>query len=84
MALRAAPVVVMEAISLKLDEPVEVREEAGRILIEPIRPKAYNLNDLIKGRMQCVVLSSKRGRSFPWARCSAYLSSSGSIFTLDR
>jgi antitoxin MazE len=43
------PAVVMEAIPLELDEPVDVREEGGRIVIEPIRQKTYDLNALIKG-----------------------------------
>jgi len=43
------PAVVMEAISLELDAPVDVREEVGRIIIEPIRQKAYDVNELIKG-----------------------------------
>jgi len=38
----------MEAIPLELDEPVDVRE-AGRIVIEPVRQKAYDINALIKG-----------------------------------
>lgn len=43
------PAVIMEAIPLELDEPVDVREEAGRIVIEPIRQKTYDVNALIKG-----------------------------------
>ena len=43
------PASVMEAIPLQLDEPVDVREEAGRIVIEPVRHKAYDVNRLIKG-----------------------------------
>jgi antitoxin MazE len=43
------PAAVMEAIPLELDEPVDVREEAGRIVIEPVRQKAYDINALIKG-----------------------------------
>ena len=39
----------MEAVPLELDEPVDVRAEAGRIVIEPIRQKTYNVNALIKG-----------------------------------
>ncbi len=31
------------------DEPFDVREESGRIVIEPVRRKAYNLNQLVKG-----------------------------------
>jgi len=42
------PAAIMEAIPLELDEPVEVREEAGRIVIEPIRQKAYDIKALIK------------------------------------
>ena len=30
------PVAVLEAAHLHLDEPVDVREESGRIVIEPI------------------------------------------------
>ncbi|HYR90998.1 MAG TPA: AbrB/MazE/SpoVT family DNA-binding domain-containing protein, partial [Terriglobia bacterium] len=36
------PAAVMEAIPLELDESVDVREEAGRIVIEPVRQKAYD------------------------------------------
>jgi antitoxin MazE len=42
------PVSVMQAASLDLDEVVEVREEAGRIVIEPLRQKTYELNKLLK------------------------------------
>ena len=43
------PASVMEAMHLNLDEVVEVREEKGRIVIEPLRPKTYVLHDLLKG-----------------------------------
>jgi hypothetical protein len=33
----------MEAAHLKLDDAAEVREEGGRIVIEPVRSKAYEL-----------------------------------------
>ena len=39
----------MEAMHLDLDEVVEVREEKGRIVIEPVRQKTYTLNELLKG-----------------------------------
>ena len=42
------PAVIMQAIPLELDAPVEVREEGGRIVIEPIRQKAYDVKALIK------------------------------------
>jgi antitoxin MazE len=43
------PASVMQATRLALDEVVEVREEAGRIVIEPVRQKTYDLDDLLKG-----------------------------------
>ena len=43
------PAAVMQAIPLELDEPVNVREEAGRIVIEPLRQKAYDIDALIEG-----------------------------------
>jgi antitoxin MazE len=43
------PASVMEATRLDLDDVVEVREEKGRIVIEPVRQKAYVLGELLKG-----------------------------------
>lgn len=43
------PVAMMQAIGLDIDEPVDVREEKGKIVIEPIHKKAYELDDLLKG-----------------------------------
>ena len=43
------PAAVMRATHLELDEVVDVREEAGRIVIEPIRQKTYELDQLLKG-----------------------------------
>ena len=43
------PASVMDAMHLHLDEVVEVREEKGRIVIEPVRQKMYVLGDLLKG-----------------------------------
>ena len=43
------PTSVMEATRLAMDEPVEVREEAGRIVIEPLRKKTYDLRKLVAG-----------------------------------
>jgi antitoxin MazE len=42
------PAVVLEAAHLEVDEQVDVREEAGRIVIEPLREKTYKLDDLVK------------------------------------
>ncbi|MBK1719866.1 PbsX family transcriptional regulator [Thiocystis violacea] len=41
------PAAVMEAACLKLDDPVDVREENGRIVIEPLARKAYDLDALL-------------------------------------
>ena len=42
------PASVMHATRLELDDVVDVREAAGRIVIEPIRRKTYDLDDLLK------------------------------------
>ena len=39
---------VMQATRLVLDEAVEVREEGGGIVIEPVRQKTYDLRKLLK------------------------------------
>ncbi len=41
------PASVMTAASLKLDQAVNVREEGGRIIIEPIRAPTYDLDELL-------------------------------------
>ena len=43
------PAAMMEAARLHLDQPVDVREEAGRIIIEPIRDEMYELAALVAG-----------------------------------
>lgn len=43
------PASVMAAAHVALEQSVEVREEQGRIVIEPVRHKAYKLNDLLGG-----------------------------------
>ena len=43
------PAAVMQAAHLELDEAVEVREESGRIVIEPTQRKEYDLAELLKG-----------------------------------
>jgi antitoxin MazE len=40
---------VMAAASLSLDQAVDVREEAGRIIIEPIRQEVFDIADLVAG-----------------------------------
>ena len=41
------PATVMAAASLSVDQAVEVREENGRIVIEPVRAPTYVLEDLL-------------------------------------
>ena len=43
------PTSVLRATRIDLDEEVDVWEESGRIIIEPIRQKSYHLDDLLKG-----------------------------------
>jgi antitoxin MazE len=42
------PLGVMQAMHLDLDATVDVREESGRIVIEPVHPKTFALGDLLK------------------------------------
>jgi antitoxin MazE len=42
------PAAVMQAAHLDLDEAVDVREESGRIVIEPAERKEYDLTELLK------------------------------------
>ncbi|WP_035384047.1 AbrB/MazE/SpoVT family DNA-binding domain-containing protein [Ferriphaselus sp. R-1] len=43
------PAAVMAAAHLDLDQSVDVREEQGRIVIEPVRRKVYKLDELLGG-----------------------------------
>lgn len=43
------PAAIMEAASLSLDETVDIREEGGIIVIEPVRPKEYVLAQMLAG-----------------------------------
>jgi len=43
------PASIMEAAHVSLDEPVDIREENGRIVIEPIRPVQFDLEQLVAG-----------------------------------
>jgi antitoxin MazE len=42
------PAAVMQAAHLELDETVDVREESGRVVIEPALRKEYDLVELLK------------------------------------
>ncbi|MGA0544901.1 AbrB/MazE/SpoVT family DNA-binding domain-containing protein [Brevundimonas sp. VNH65] len=41
------PASVMAAASLRLDQAVDVREEGGRVIIEPVTGPSYDLDDLL-------------------------------------
>ena len=43
------PASVLAAAHLELDQTVDVREERGRIVIEPKRQKAFTLAELVDG-----------------------------------
>lgn len=43
------PSSVMTAAHVDLDQAVEVREEQGRIVIEPVRRKKFRLDELLGG-----------------------------------
>jgi antitoxin MazE len=43
------PASVLEAAHVRLDQPVDVREEGGRIVIEPLRPTRYDIAALVAG-----------------------------------
>lgn len=41
------PATVVEAAKLSLDQPVDIREEDGRVIIEPIAEPVFDLADLL-------------------------------------
>jgi antitoxin MazE len=43
------PSSVLAATGLKIDQPVDVREEAGCVIIEPVTTKEYDLAVLLAG-----------------------------------
>ena len=61
------PAAVMAAAKVSLDQPVEVKEEDGRIVITPIREPSYDLDTLLNGitkknRHDAVETGSPMGR----------------------
>ncbi len=43
------PASVLEAAKVRLDQPVDVREEGGRIVIEPLYLARYEIETLVAG-----------------------------------
>jgi antitoxin MazE len=43
------PAALMDAAKLRLDDAVDLREEGGLIIIEPVRQERYGLAELLAG-----------------------------------
>ena len=43
------PASLMESMGLDLDDLVDLREEHGRIVVEPVRKRVYDLDTLLRG-----------------------------------
>jgi antitoxin MazE len=43
------PAALMEAAHLQVGDAVELREEGGRLIIEPVRPAKFDLEALLGG-----------------------------------
>ena len=43
------PAAVLQSARLSLDDTVNVRDEDGRIVIEPVHPRGYDLARLVAG-----------------------------------
>lgn len=43
------PAAVMKSVDLHLDDIVDVRDEGGRIVIEPVQPRNVDLAQLLAG-----------------------------------
>ncbi|MEO6966966.1 MAG: AbrB/MazE/SpoVT family DNA-binding domain-containing protein [Rhodanobacteraceae bacterium] len=43
------PLSVMRGAQLRVDDAVDVRDEGGRIVIEPVRPREYDVAQLVAG-----------------------------------
>jgi antitoxin MazE len=41
------PSTVLKAARIRIDDPVDIREERGRIVVAPLRPAAYDLAELV-------------------------------------
>ena len=41
------PSTVLKAAKIRIDDPVDIREERGRIVVAPLRPAAYDLAELV-------------------------------------
>lgn len=46
------PSLILESLNLKLDDPLDIKEERGRIIIEPVKFNEIRLEDLRSGITQ--------------------------------
>lgn len=63
------PALVMAGAAMSLNQAVDVRAEAGRIVIEPISEAAFDLDNLVPGitdenRHDAIDTDARRGREF--------------------
>jgi antitoxin MazE len=42
------PAAVLKAAKIEIDDPVDIREEKGRIVVEPVRAGSYDLAELVR------------------------------------
>lgn len=43
------PAALLDAAGIAVDQPVELREEGGRLIIEPVVARDYDLDALVSG-----------------------------------
>lgn len=43
------PSLILESLALKIDDPLEIKEEDGRIIIEPVKKNEYRLENMLAG-----------------------------------
>jgi antitoxin MazE len=43
------PSAILQAVKLEVDDAVDIREEDGRIVIEPLERPEYDLDELVAG-----------------------------------
>jgi antitoxin MazE len=61
------PASVLAAAALNLDQIVDIREEGGRIVIEPVKADPYELDALID-QMRPDTFPEDIDFGFPWGR----------------
>ncbi|MBA3697093.1 MAG: AbrB/MazE/SpoVT family DNA-binding domain-containing protein [Methylotenera sp.] len=46
------PSLILESLNLKLDDPLDIKEEDGRIIIAPVKTNIFKLEDLLSAITQ--------------------------------